>query len=369
MPCLMDHSLVEICLSYLMVSQVNSQLQNQWASRSNMYPGNHSGHPNNFSPQQLSHQNGLLPAQLMPPQHSPDRTRMQNPYQSSFSHLSGMQSQLFNPHLPPSPPLMNNFDMLGLPDLRDQRAMSLLRSRQGMRYPHQGSDSGSQKSDSGWPRFKAKYMTEDEIENILRMQLAATHSNDPYVEDYYHQACLARKSAGAKLRHHFCPTNLRDGSSKARASNEPHHFSSGSAESKLSEKPLEQEPMLAARVTIEDGLCLLLDIDDIDRFLQNWNMQFPQMLGPVETERQVLLEGLASSLHLRLVALRQQKWQQTVDLAPKDTCFLRIVSLPKGRKLLVRYLQLFPPGELKFAGVVCMALFPQFDSYSVNLLF
>ncbi|XP_020554478.1 protein PAT1 homolog 1 [Sesamum indicum] len=352
--------------------QVNSQLQNQWASRSSLYPGNHSGHPNNFSPQQLSHQNGLLPAQLMPPQHS-QQTRMQNPYQSSFSHLSGVQSQLFNPHLPPSPPLMNNFDMLGLPDLRDQRAMSLLRSRQGMRYPHQGSDSGSQKSDSGWPRFKAKYMTEDEIENILRMQLAATHSNDPYVEDYYHQACLARKSAGAKLRHHFCPTNLRDGSSKARASNEPHPFlqvdalgrvsfssirrprpllevesanssGSGCAESKLSEKPLEQEPMLAARVTIEDGLSLLLDIDDIDRFLQ-FN-QFPDGGGQLRQRRQVLLEGLASSLQL---VDPLGKNGHTVDLAPKDDLvFLRIVSLPKGRKLLVRYLQLLPFRNLRF---------------------
>ncbi|KAK4420582.1 protein PAT1 [Sesamum alatum] len=359
--------------------QVNSQLQNQWGSRSSLYPGNHSGLPNNFSPQQLSHQNGLMPAQLMPPQHS-QQTRMQNPYQSSFGHLSGMQSQLFNPHLPPSPPLMNNFDMLGLPDLRDQRAMSLLRSRQGMRYPHQGSDSGSQKSDSGWPRFKAKYMTEDEIENILRMQLAATHSNDPYVEDYYHQACLARKSSGAKLRHHFCPSNLRDSSSKARASNEPHPFlqvdalgrvsfssirrprpllevesanssGSGGAESKLSEKPLEQEPMLAARVTIEDGICLLLDVDDIDRFLQ-FN-QFPDGGGQLRQRRQVLLEGLASSLQL---VDPLGKNGHTVDLAPKDDLvFLRIVSLPKGRKLLVRYLQLLPPGEL--SRVVCMAIF------------
>lgn len=30
-------------------------------------------------------------------------------------------------------------------------------------------------------------------------------------------------------------------------------------------KPLEQEPQLAARIVIEDCMCLLLDIDDIDR--------------------------------------------------------------------------------------------------------
>ena len=30
-------------------------------------------------------------------------------------------------------------------------------------------------------------------------------------------------------------------------------------------KPLDQEPQLAARIVIEDCMCLLLDVDDIDR--------------------------------------------------------------------------------------------------------
>ena len=30
-------------------------------------------------------------------------------------------------------------------------------------------------------------------------------------------------------------------------------------------RPLEEEPLLAARMVVEDGLCLLLDIQDIDR--------------------------------------------------------------------------------------------------------
>jgi len=29
--------------------------------------------------------------------------------------------------------------------------------------------------------------------------------------------------------------------------------------------PLDQEPQLAARIVIEDCMCLLLDVDDIDR--------------------------------------------------------------------------------------------------------
>ncbi|KAL7142986.1 hypothetical protein ABFS83_08G161100 [Erythranthe nasuta] len=353
---------------------INSQLQNQWMNQSTSYPGNRSALPNNLSPQQLSHLNGLVPPQMMPPQ----QTRMQHPFQGPpppFNQLTGVQSQLFNPHLSQSPP---NFD---LQDLRDQRAMSMLRgNRQGiMRYPPNfGSDSGGQRSHNGWPRFKSKYMSADEIENILRMQLQATHSNDPYVEDYYHQACLARKSNGSKMRHHFCPTNIKDGSSRARANNEPHAFlqvdalgrvnfssirrprpllemdppnSSVSGDSKILEKPLEQEPMLAARVVIEDGLNLLLDVDDMDRYLQFNQLQDGGAL--LRQRRQALLEGLASSLQLA-DPLGQNG--HTVDLAPKDDfVFLRLVSLSKGRKLLLNFLELLLPGEL--TRVVCMAVF------------
>ncbi|KAL6538518.1 hypothetical protein OROGR_012506 [Orobanche gracilis] len=337
---------------------VSSQIQNQRVNhQSSLYPRNHSGFPNNFS----LHQNGLMPEQMMPPQ----QTGVRHPFQPSIGHL---QAHSINPHLSPPQP---NFNMLGLPDLRDHRVTLLPRSRSPMTpYPHQGPN---------WPRFRSKYMTVAEIENIHRQQLAATHSNDPYVEDYYHQAILARKSANAKLRHHFCPTNLRDSSSRPRVSNEPHPFlqvdalgrvsfssirrprplleidspkssSNGGAELKFFEKPLEQEPMLAARVAIEDGLYLLLDVDDIDRFLQ-----FNQLSGggaQLRQRRHVLLEGLASSLQL---VDPLGKNGHTADLAPKDDfVFLRLVSLPKGKKLLLRYLEVLLPGEL--CRVVCMAI-------------
>lgn len=366
---------------------VNGRLQNQWVNQ-NSYPGDRSGLPGNVAPQQLSHPNGLMRPQLMPSQHA-QQSRTQHPFPPSYGHPSGLQSQLFNPRLSPSPPMMNNFDVLGFSDLRDQRAMPMPRGRQGMRYPHQGPDFGNQKGDTGWPRFKSKYMSADEIENILRVQLAATHSNDPYIDDYYYQACLARKSAGAKLRHHFCPTNLVDGSSRARASDEPHAFlqvdalgrvnfssvrrprpllevdsqlSSGAGgETKLGEKPLEQEPLLAARVTIEDGICLLLDIDDIDRFLQ-FN-QLPDGGAQLKQRKQILLEELASSFHL-VDPLGNNG--NAVDLSSKDDLvFLRLVSLAKGRKLLLRYLQLLFPGEL--ARVVCMAIFRNLRFFFGNL--
>lgn len=277
---------------------------------------------------------------------------------------------------------MNKYEaMLGIGDLRDQRPKSMQKGRPNHRFSQQGFDTSSQKSDVGWPQFRSKYMTADEIESILRMQLAATHSNDPYVDDYYHQACLAKKSAGARLKHHFCPTHLRELPPRARANSEPHAFLqvdalgrvpfssirrprpllevdppnssvAGSTEQKVSEKPLEQEPMLAARVTIEDGLCLLLDVDDIDRFLQFNQLQDGGT--QLRRRRQNLLEGLAASLQL---VDPLGKPGHTVGLAPKDDLvFLRLVSLPKGRKLLSKYLQLlFPAVEL--IRIVCMAIF------------
>ncbi|XVE63217.1 hypothetical protein DITRI_Ditri07aG0001900 [Diplodiscus trichospermus] len=360
---------------------VNSRPPNQWGSQSKLYGGDNSSDLTNMLQQHLSHQNGLIPPQLMP-QLQAHQQRLQHPVQPSFSHLSGFQSQLINPQLSPSPPLMNKFEaILGIGDMRDQRPKSAQKSRQNPRFSQQGFDNFGLKSDIGWPQFRSKYMSTDEIEGILRMQLAATHSNDPYVDDYYHQACLARKSAGAKLRHHFCPTQLRDLPPRARPNTEPHAFLQVDAlgrvpfssvrrprpllevdppissavtnnDQKASDMPLEQEPMLAARVTIEDGLCLLLDVDDIDRFLQFNQLQDGG--AQLRQRRQLLLEGLAASLQL---VDPLGKNGHTDELAQKDDLvFLRIVSLPKGRKLLARYLQLLFPGS-ELMRVVCMAIF------------
>ncbi|KAK9274744.1 hypothetical protein L1049_021995 [Liquidambar formosana] len=360
---------------------VNSRPSNQWVNQTGLYPGEHSSLLNNLLQQQLPHQNGLMPPQLIP-QQQPPQHRLHHPVQPSYGHLSGLQSQLLNPHMPQLPPMMSKYEaMFGLADMRDQRLRSVQKGKQNLRFSQQGSDTSIQKSDGGWPQFRSKYMTADEIESILRMQLAATHSSDPYLDDYYHQACLSKKSDGARLRHHFCPTHLRDLPPRARANTEPHAFlqvdalgrvpfssirrprpllevdppnscGTGGTEQKVSEKPLEQEPMLAARVAIEDGLCLLLDVDDIDRFLQFNQLQ--DAGTQLRRRRQGLLEGLAASLQL---VDPLGKNGQTVGMAPKDDLvFLRLVSLPKGRKLLSRYLQLlFPGGEL--TRIVCMAIF------------
>ncbi|KAH7844402.1 hypothetical protein Vadar_027557 [Vaccinium darrowii] len=351
------------------VLSASSRPQNQWINQTKMLPGDRSSILSNLLQPQLPHQNGLMPQQQ-------SQQHRQHPFQPSYGHLSGLQSQLFNPHVSPIPMMMN------VADLRDQRPTPMPKGRQNSRYSQQGSEWCSQKSDTGWPQFRSKYMTTDEIESILRLQLVATHSNDPYIDDFYHQACLAKKSAGAKLRHHFCPSQLRDLPPGARANAEPHAylqvdalgrvafpsirrprpllevdppntFGAGPTEQKTSEKPLEQEPMLAARVAIEDGLCLLLDVDDIDRFIQ-FNQLQDIGENHLRRRRQVLLEGLASSLQL---VDPLGKNGHTANLVPKDDLiFLRCVSLPKGWKLLSRYLQLLTPTS-ELLRIVCMAIF------------
>jgi DNA topoisomerase 2-associated protein PAT1 len=64
-------------------------------------------------------------------------------------------------------------------------------------------------------------MSQEEVEAIVRMQWNATHPQDPYVDDYYHQASQAKAENGTPHgRRHFAPSHLREGKATA----EPHAF-------------------------------------------------------------------------------------------------------------------------------------------------
>ncbi|CAN6465256.1 unnamed protein product [Victoria cruziana] len=352
----------------------NRTQQNHW--KVSMLSENHLAVLPGVVPQQLP-SNGLLSSQLQQRLHS---------IQQPMAHYPPFHQHMFNAHLSP-PHVINKYEhILGMSDPREHRHKSSQRRRQqenSMRFSQPSSDSGSQRSDSGCLQFRSKYMSSEEIENILRMQHAATHSNDLYVDDYYHQACIAKKSAGSRLKHHFFPSTLRDMPSRGRSASELRNYLAADAlgrvpfssirrprplldveppsassdaifDQKPTEKPLEQEPMLAARIMIEDGMYLLLDVDDIDRLLQ---FSQPQDGGiQLRRRRQILLEGLAASLQL-VDPLGSGKGSHPVSLAPKDDLvFLRLISLPKGRKLLARYLQLLVSGG-ELTRIVSMAIF------------
>ncbi|CAH2079107.1 unnamed protein product, partial [Thlaspi arvense] len=328
-----------------------------WVTDPGLIHGDHTGLLHSLVQQQLPPRNGFASQQFV----------SLHPRQS-LAHLAALQSQLYSSF--PSPSHKVPFVVS---EVKEHKHKSSHRSRKNRGIiSQQASDLSSQKSESGL-QFKSKYMTSEEIESILKMQHSNSHSSDPYVNDYYHQARLARKSGGSITKPpQFYPSHLKDHHSRSRNSSDqqpqvhvdalgkitlpsisrPRALLEVDSPHKGSEKHLEQEPLVAARVTIEDAFGVLIDIVDIDRTLQG---NRPQDGGSqLRRKRQILLEGLATSL--QLVDPFSKTGQRTGLTAKDDIVFLRIALLPKGRKLLGQYIQLLVPGT-EIARVVCMAVF------------
>ncbi|KAF8080005.1 hypothetical protein N665_0982s0007 [Sinapis alba] len=292
----------------------------------------------------------------------------------SLAHLAALQSQLYN-----SCPSPSRQASLGVSEVREHKHKPSHRSRKNRSggVLSQQASLSSQKSETGL-QFRSKYMTSEEIESILKMQHSNSHSSDSYVNDYYHQARLAKKSSGSRPKTQFCPSHLKDHQSRSRNSSsdqqpQVHVDALGkitlpnvcrprallevdsppsSRDGRSNHKHLEQEPLVAARVTIEDSFGVLIDIVDVDRTLQ---FNRPQDGGSqLMRKRQLLLEGLATSL--QLVDPFSKTGQKTGLTAKDDIVFLRIATLPKGKQLLTKYIQLLVPGT-EIARVVCMAVF------------
>ncbi|KAH7430536.1 hypothetical protein KP509_08G003100 [Ceratopteris richardii] len=300
------------------------------------------------------------------------------------------QHGLLNPMLSAHPFLANEFNNEH-DNARDQWYDHEQRERYVAHTHQQGRQGSSNYSKkSSQHQFRSKYMTSEEIEGIAKIQRAATQNNDPYIGDYYHQAVQAKMGSGTRnAKHNFAPHQLRDVTSQRRASVlqpafvpveglgrvplsssryprpllEVEDFTTQTGGGpKRPERPLEQEPMLAARIAIEDGLCRLLDVDDIDRFLK---ASHPNDGGAqLIRQRQAVLEELAFSLQLldpsnerrENSANQGDRKSHLTDTDTKDLVFIQIASLPKGRKLLSRYLELLPEGS-HLVHQVCIVFF------------
>ena len=213
----------------------------------------------------------------------------------------------------------------------------------------------------------AKLMTADEIEQILRIQWAATHPLDrpAYEHDYYYQNWLSVTNPG-KLREPFAPETLREIAPQAKEARAPTAFvtleglgrvpfsnirapkpivdMSGKGEKDggggreetdgvQGGRRLEQEPLLAARIMIEDGMCLLLDVDDIDRQVEEGLAA--EAPAAMARRRDFLLEGLAGTLRLPGVPVLNA---QAIKRGDTDAVFERITALHKGRVMLAKLL-------------------------------
>uniref|UniRef100_A0A7N0UBL4 Topoisomerase II-associated protein PAT1 n=1 Tax=Kalanchoe fedtschenkoi TaxID=63787 RepID=A0A7N0UBL4_KALFE len=344
----------------------------RWISHAGILHGDTSNLLNNIVQQQMPLQNSFISSQLIPIQNQLHlqlgQQRLLHQAQPSVAHLQPFQSQLFNSHFSSS--------LKPIHGMTEPRHKSSQRSRH--RSSQQGSEISSQKSENLWSQFRSKYMTGEEIESVLKMQHSSGHSNDPYVYDFYRQARLAKISTGSRFK--FCPAHLRELPSRGRNSTEhqnnssadllgktsfsslrklqsllevdlPSTASGDSTEQRASDRSLEEEPMFAARIAIEDALGVLLDVEDIDRILQ---FSLPQDGGvQLKRKRQIFLEGLATSI--QLVDPLGKSGHSGALTSKDDVVFLRLVSIPKGRKFLSKYLKLICPGS-ELARIVCMAI-------------
>lgn len=352
----------------------NSFLQNEWPNQAGSHAFEHLNLQPSLLQQQLSFPSSSM-SSLLFSQQQQQQQRLSLVQPPHHNYLN-MQPHLYHHH---SPEIIGRFDHIpSVPSPRDKRSRSG-RGKHSIRFSQQQSDTVGQNVDTGGTKFRSKYMSSEEIDTILRMQHSGSHSSDPYVDDYYHQACIAKRSVNSQQKMNFSPASIKDSHSKSRSGGDQHSYlkvdslgrvsfssirrprpllevdipASGDGH-KSSTRPLEKEPMLAARITIEDGICLLLDVNDIDRVLQSSQAQDSSF--QLRRRRQVLLEGLATSLEL-VDPFGPNKPGNSSGLAPTDDLiFLRIVSLPKGRKLLARYLRLLAPGS-ELTRIVCMAIF------------
>jgi len=253
----------------------------------------------------------------------------------------------------------------------------------------------------GRPRFQGELMTGEEIEQILRIQWKATHPDQEkaYSHDYYHQAFLSKNNPG-RLREPFCPDELRElpshvkekrgevtfvpgleGLGKVPFSNvrtpkqllqiptgpEEENGESGDDENEPRVR-LANEPLLAARIMIEDAMYLLLDVDDIDRLLLKNEFAADDAMNPEgETDAEKENKGEKASMKQKtkdaltqrkkfllegLVATLRLPESPVLSSDESDVIFQRLVSLPKGRVMLASVLKALDPASPSAAQLV-----------------
>ncbi|KFM23824.1 PAT1-like protein 1 [Auxenochlorella protothecoides] len=228
---------------------------------------------------------------------------------------------------------------------------------------------------SGHPSL---YMSSNEIDGILYTQWRGLQQGPPYVEDYYFQG-FVYKYYNRKNRRFFAPESVRelapteklsadqvafvhlDGLGRVPFSNirrprplmelgggpgvaEEGAEAGPGAPARSRRRRLDQEPLLAARIMIEDCMSLILDVQDIDQIFVAAAGYPIQDEAALRSRRQLLLEGLSASL--RLPDAPGARRAAPDPGAPGDAVFRRLMGLRKGRTLAARALRVtFPPAE------------------------
>jgi DNA topoisomerase 2-associated protein PAT1 len=250
----------------------------------------------------------------------------------------------------------------------------------------------------------SQYMDSEEIESILSMQWRSLYQGNPYIEDHYYQAFVF-KHYGRRNRRTFAPESVRElaptekmapdqvafvkleglgrvafsnirrprplmdvspedlraaaaaalqeadaqdtashGNGTTPAADAAASLHPGSGSGAQPTRRLGQEPMLAARIMLEDCMALILDVQDIDRIFVAGTGGRIENEAALLQRRTLLMDGLAASLRLPEHAVASARKEAG---APSDGVFLRLLTLPKGKTLAARALQqLYPPSEI-----------------------
>ncbi|KAK2080813.1 hypothetical protein QBZ16_000667 [Prototheca wickerhamii] len=206
-------------------------------------------------------------------------------------------------------------------------------------------------------RYRSQYMTDDEVDAILYSQWRGLQQGPPYTEDYYFQG-FVYKYYHRRNQRLFAPDTVRELAPTEKLSGDQVSYvdleglgrvpfsnirrprplmdvPADDSEAAVGGKPdrrrrLDQEPLLAARIMIEDCNCLVLDVQDIHRiFIAAANAPLPDEMA-LRSRRRLLLDGLAASLRLP---------EEPAGEKGADTVFCRLMLLRKGRVLAARVLE------------------------------
>lgn len=235
----------------------------------------------------------------------------------------------------------------------------------------------SRKCPNGRVRYRSRFMTEQETDQLVRIHWAATHQGLPYLEDHYAMSMEAKKKGGhipgfAPNELPELPPQQRDGGQntafvelqglgrvpfsnirRPRPIMDIIHTSTEDEDGEQQIMRLEQEPLLAARIMIEDGMCLLLDVDDTARMLHELQEEgaTEKQVKSLQQRQEMLMEGLGSSMHLASVP----DLSSSNDLIG-DKVFQRLLMLPKGRVLVSMHLRRTTPGTLLAQRIIWACL-------------
>ena len=317
----------------------------------------------------------LLRASLMGQQSSSIPWLRPSPQSASLlSSLTQVSSQLGSSgsSVQGSSLFMSDFQSTGFASI----SPSLLRSQESHLTGYGGGGGGSLGLNADFSMFtggnhtqKYKFMTASEIEKILACQVQNTHVQNPYSDDYYYHAFMKKYRRGSVR---FSPLSIKElehqeqnmkaevkfadlqGLGKIPFSNlrTPRPLidfldneSLASAEEEAGLQSIQWEYIrlaqraqaMHARKLIEDAMCLLLEVDDVDRLAMSECGKID--LRKLAARRRDLIGSIVA-------AFRIPSTPEGVASGGRfngDGVFLRLMSIAKGRSLLAKLLNVLVP--------------------------